>query len=62
VIHFLTLLHNFGYLCATLRSVTVVAAVFVMKVNLVTRKSVVTLVTRVVINVCRSSCKVTVIL
>jgi len=62
VIHFLTLLHNFGYQCTTLRLVTAVAAVFVMKVNLVTRKSLVTLVTRVVIKVRRLSCKVTVIL
>jgi len=62
VICFLTHMHNFSNLCTSLRLVTVVATVFVMKVNLIPRKSVVILVTRVVINVRRSSHKVTVIL
>jgi hypothetical protein len=62
VLYFLTHLHNFGNQCAALRLVTAVAAVFIMKVNLITRKSVVTLLTRVVINIRRSSSKVNVIL
>jgi len=62
VIHFVTHLHNCSNQCTWLRLVTAVAAVFIMKVNLITRKSVVILVTGVVINAHRSSCKVTVIL
>lgn len=60
--HFVTLLHNFINQCTSLTLVTMVAEVTVMKVNLITRKSVVILVTGVVVNVHRSSHKVSVIL
>jgi len=54
VIRFLTHLHNFSNQCTSLRLVTAVAAVFILKVNLITRKSVVNLVTRVVIKQART--------
>lgn len=61
VILFLTNLHNFNNHCTSLRFVTAAAVVFTTKVNLITRKSVVIVVTRAVINVCRLLWKVPVI-